>query len=155
MTSTGEAQNYRIVSTALDRLVVRMIYAQRRPVVGRAARQVLRLFGVDVLGVVGKRLMLGHATSGGFVVNAGVTIGDDVTIMHGVTLGRADVHRRAGGLDLRIGDGAFISTGAVILGSSGRPVTIGAGAVIGANAVVTTDVPAGETWAGNPACRVR
>ena len=46
--------------------------------------------------------------------------------------------------------GASIGAGAVILPG----ITIGEGAVIGAGAVVTKDVPARETWAGNPARRL-
>lgn len=46
--------------------------------------------------------------------------------------------------------GASIGAGAVLLPG----VRIGAGAMIGAGAVVTKDVPAGETWAGNPARRL-
>jgi UDP-2-acetamido-3-amino-2,3-dideoxy-glucuronate N-acetyltransferase len=43
--------------------------------------------------------------------------------------------------------GAVIGAGAVILPG----VTIGEKAMIGAGAVVTKDVPANETWVGNPA----
>lgn len=43
--------------------------------------------------------------------------------------------------------GASIGAGAIVLPG----VRIGAGALIGAGAVVTKDVPAGETWVGNPA----
>jgi UDP-2-acetamido-3-amino-2,3-dideoxy-glucuronate N-acetyltransferase len=43
--------------------------------------------------------------------------------------------------------GASIGAGAILLPG----VRIGAGALIGAGAVVTKDVPAGETWVGNPA----
>lgn len=46
--------------------------------------------------------------------------------------------------------GASIGAGAVILPG----LQIGAGAMIGAGAVVTRDVPAGETWVGNPAARL-
>jgi UDP-N-acetylglucosamine acyltransferase len=48
---------------------------------------------------------------------------------------------------VRIGDGVRIGQGAVF-----RPfVTVGDGARIGAGAVVVKNVPAGETWVGNPA----
>jgi acetyltransferase-like isoleucine patch superfamily enzyme len=47
----------------------------------------------------------------------------------------------------RVGRGASIGASAVILPG----ISIGAGAMIGAGAVVIHDVPAGETWAGNPA----
>ena len=43
--------------------------------------------------------------------------------------------------------GASIGANATILGG----VTIGERAMVGAGAVVTKDVPAGETWVGNPA----
>ena len=45
-----------------------------------------------------------------------------------------------------VGERVRIGSNATIL-----PVNIGDGAIIGAGAVVTKDVPAGETWAGNPA----
>ena len=43
--------------------------------------------------------------------------------------------------------GSFIGTDAIIL----KGVTIGEKSVIGARSVVTSDVPDGEIWAGNPA----
>ena len=46
--------------------------------------------------------------------------------------------------------GASIGAGAVILPG----MTIGRDALVGAGAVVTRDVPDGETWAGNPARRL-
>ncbi|MGJ0506234.1 MAG: acetyltransferase [Methylocystis sp.] len=51
-----------------------------------------------------------------------------------------------------IEDHAYIGTGAVIKeGMKKRPLRIGKGAIVGMGAVVTKDVPAGETWVGNPA----
>jgi len=69
-------------------------------------------------------------------------IGDYVTFAPGVKCnGR-----------VRIEDGAYIGTGAVLReGSPERPVVIGAGAVIGMGAVVTKSVPPGATVVGNPA----
>lgn len=46
----------------------------------------------------------------------------------------------------KVGSRVRIGSNATIL-----PVAIGDGAIIGAGAVVTKNVPAGETWAGNPA----
>lgn len=47
--------------------------------------------------------------------------------------------------------GASIGAGAVLLPG----ITIGEGATVGAGSVVTKDIPAGETWFGNPARRAR
>jgi len=46
----------------------------------------------------------------------------------------------------KVGNRVRIGSNATIL-----PVSIGDGAIIGAGSVVTKNVPAGETWAGNPA----
>jgi len=51
-----------------------------------------------------------------------------------------------------IEDHAYIGAGAIIKqGTSNRPLRIGKGAVVGMGAIVTKDIPAGETWVGNPA----
>ena len=89
----------------------------------------------------------------------GVRIGDEVFVGHGVTFVN-DKRPRAtdgeGGLQTEddwemlrteIGDRVSIGSGATILGG----VAIGADALVGAGAVVTRDVPAGATVAGNPA----
>ncbi|MCZ7684789.1 MAG: NeuD/PglB/VioB family sugar acetyltransferase [Sandaracinaceae bacterium] len=54
--------------------------------------------------------------------------------------------------NVHIGDAAYIGTGAIIRqGTADRPLVIGAGATVGMGAVVTKDVPPGETVVGNPA----
>lgn len=54
-----------------------------------------------------------------------------------------------------IEDHAYIGAGAVIKqGTEKRPLRIGRGAIVGMGAVVTKDVPAEETWVGNPARRL-
>jgi UDP-2-acetamido-3-amino-2,3-dideoxy-glucuronate N-acetyltransferase len=89
----------------------------------------------------------------------GVTIEDEVFVGHNVNFIN-DLHPRAANADgTRQGEadwtvvptlvrrGASIGTGAVLLGG----ITIGERAVVGAGAVVTRDVPAGQTVMGNPA----
>ncbi len=69
-------------------------------------------------------------------------IGDFVTFAPGVHC-NGNVH---------IENDAYIGSGAIIRqGTPGRPLRIGAGAVVGMGAVVTRDVAAGSTVAGNPA----
>jgi len=54
--------------------------------------------------------------------------------------------------NVHVGDYAYIGTGAILRqGKPGKPLQIGAGAVVGMGAVVTRDVPPGQTVIGNPA----
>jgi acetyltransferase-like isoleucine patch superfamily enzyme len=89
----------------------------------------------------------------------GVTIADEVFIGHGVTFIN-DKYPRATAADgslqsetdwqvvkTTVERGASLGSGATILGG----VTIGEYAIVGAGAVVTRDVPAGTSVAGNPA----
>lgn len=85
---------------------------------------------------------LDHAT--GIVIGANVVIGDDVTILQNVSIGRrGELPMRSP----RIGRSVFIGAGATILGD----IEIGDFAKIGAGTVVTSDVPAGCTAVGDPA----
>lgn len=91
---------------------------------------------------IGSAVYLDHAT--GIVIGANAVVGDEVTILQNVSIGRH------GGLPIRsprIGRGVFIGSGATILGD----IEIGDFAKIGAGTVVTGDVPPGCTAIGNPA----
>ncbi|MCP3396759.1 serine acetyltransferase [Bradyrhizobium sp. CCGB20] len=91
---------------------------------------------------IGSSVYLDHAT--GIVIGANVVIGDEVTILQNVSIGRdGELPTRSP----RIGRGVFIGAGATILGDIG----IGDFAKIGAGTVVTSDVPGGCTAVGNPA----
>ena len=72
-------------------------------------------------------------------------MGDDVSILHAVTLGGTG--KVSGDRHPKVGDGVLIGAGASVLGN----VRIGDGAKIGAGAVVLRDVPCGTTAVGNPA----
>ncbi|MGY8633634.1 serine acetyltransferase [Bradyrhizobium sp. 14AA] len=91
---------------------------------------------------IGSSVYLDHAT--GIVIGANVVIGDDVTILQNVSIGRhSDLPTRSP----RIGRGVYIGGGATILGD----ISIGDFAKIGADTLLTSDVPAGCTAVGNPA----
>ena len=87
---------------------------------------------------------------------AAVTIGDQCQLGPNVQIYCAEHHkdpvkRCVDGLEIahpvHIGKRVWIGGGAIILAG----VSIGDGAVVGAGSVVTRDVPAGATVAGNPA----
>jgi acetyltransferase-like isoleucine patch superfamily enzyme len=92
----------------------------------------------------------------------GVAIEDEVFVGHGVMFindldpratadGRPQTEADWSVLPTRVGKGASIGSGAVILGG----VTIGPGALIGAGAVVTRDVAPNTVVAGVPARMTR
>ena len=100
--------------------------------------------------VIGSRVTL---KSGVFVWD-GVTLEDDVFCGPNATFTndrrpRSKAHQNAVSKTL-VKRGASIGAGAVILPG----LRIGERALIGAGAVVTRDVPSGETWIGNPARRL-
>tara|TARA_R110002072_G_scaffold123625_2_gene258963 strand:+ start:1386 stop:2207 length:822 start_codon:yes stop_codon:yes gene_type:complete len=102
-------------------------------------------FGVDIhpAANIGQGVMIDHAT--GVVIGETAVIGNDVSLLHGVTLGgtgKAGVDRHP-----KIGDGVLIGAGAKVLGN----IQIGDEARIAAGSVVLQDVPAHCTVAGVPA----
>ena len=104
-----------------------------------------QVFQVDINPAcrIGKGIMLDHAT--GFVAGETAVIGDNVSILQGVTLGgtgKADEDRHP-----KIGNGVLIGAGAIILGN----IRVGECARIGAGSVVVKDVPARVTVVGVPA----
>ncbi|KAF5474966.1 hypothetical protein F2P56_006818 [Juglans regia] len=118
---------------------------------GRKAMAVLlqsrtsEVFTVDIHpgARIGGGVLLDHAT--GIVIGETAIIGDNVTILHNVTLGGTG--KLSGDRHPKIGDGVFIGAGAKVLGN----IVIGEGAKIGAGAVVLKDVPPKATSVGNPA----
>lgn len=92
---------------------------------------------------IGSGLMLDHGT--GVVIGETAELGDDISMLHSVTLGGCGTG--PGRRHPRIGDGVLIASGAKLLG----PITIGRGAKIAAGSVVLDDVPDFSTVAGVPA----
>jgi serine O-acetyltransferase len=91
---------------------------------------------------VGRRLRIDH--SHGIVVSGDASLGDDVILRNGVTIGLRRTEFRGSPV---IGNRVDIGAGAKILG----PIRIGDDSVIGANAVVLTDVPPHSIAVGIPA----
>jgi serine O-acetyltransferase len=90
---------------------------------------------------IGTSVFLDHAT--GIIIGAFVVIGDEVTILQNVTIGRkhSEPDRAP-----KIGRGVYLSAGSTIIGG----VSIGDFAKIGAGAIIEHDVPPGCTAVGVP-----
>lgn len=110
-----------------------------------AYRHCRNVYGIELpySVVLGRRVVIEH--QGGIVIHGNSRIGDGCIIRQNCTLGIKTVAApdQAPCLGTRVDVGA----GAVILGA----VVIGDAAVVGANAVVTSDVPAGALAVGVPA----
>lgn len=103
------------------------------------------LFGLDIHpgAKIGKGIFIDHGT--GVVIGETATVGDGVSMLHGVTLGGTGKER--GDRHPKVGRGVLLGAGAKVLGN----IEIGACAKIAAGSVVLEPVPAGCTAAGVPA----
>jgi len=110
--------------------------------------------GVDIhpAAKIGSGILVDHAT--GVVIGETAVVGDNVSILHGVTLGGTGKDK--GDRHPKIGNDVLIGAGAKILGN----VSIGNGSKIGAGSVVLEDIPPHTTAVGVPArqvgvCRIK
>ena len=103
------------------------------------------LFQVDVHpnARIGSGVFIDHAT--GVVIGETAVVGDDVSLLHGVTLGGTGAER--GDRHPKIGKGVLLGAGAKVLGN----IQIGDYAKIASGSVVLKPVPSGCTAAGVPA----
>ncbi len=107
--------------------------------------QASRIFAIDVhpAARVGIGLMIDHGH--GIVIGETAVIGDNVSMLHGVTLGGTG--KETGDRHPKIGDNVMIGAGAKILGN----ISVGRCSRIAAGSVVLKDVPQNTTVAGVPA----
>jgi serine O-acetyltransferase len=107
-----------------------------------------RVLQVDIhpAAEIGKGIMFDHAS--GIVIGETAVIGDNCSLLHGVTLGGTGNEK--GDRHPKIGRGVMIGAGAKILGN----IKVGDCARIAAGSVVLKDVPPRRTVAGVPAREV-
>jgi serine O-acetyltransferase len=107
--------------------------------------RVSELFQVDIhpAASIGQGAFFDHGT--GIVIGETARIGDDVSMLHGVTLGGTGAER--GDRHPKIGNGVLLGAGAKVLGN----ITVGDYAKIASGSVVLKPVPAHCTAAGVPA----
>jgi serine O-acetyltransferase len=107
--------------------------------------RVSEVFAVDIhpAARMGKGILIDHGT--GVVIGETAVVGDDVSLLHEVTLGGTG--KECGDRHPKVGNGVMIGAGAKILGN----VRIGNGSKVAAGSVVLHEVPPHATVAGVPA----
>ncbi len=138
-------------------LVTALIYRRRSRLLGRLVQEALALYGMEVPAAaeIGPGLRVFHRGFG-TVLHPYTTLGADVTLYNGVTIGRADPwvpQQRSAMRRVVLEDGVLVCAGAKIVCKTGI-LTVGAGTIVGANAVLTTSTGPNEIWAGIPARRI-
>jgi serine O-acetyltransferase len=107
--------------------------------------RISEVFGADIhpAARIGRGVFIDHAT--GVVIGETAVVEDDVSMLHGVTLGGSGKER--GDRHPKVRKGVMIGANATILGN----IEVGAYSRVGAGSVVLTAVPANCTVAGVPA----
>ena len=106
---------------------------------------VSEIFGVDIhpAARIGKAILIDHAT--GIVIGETAVVEDNVSMLHGVTLGGTG--KQQGDRHPKVRQGVLIGVGAKILGN----IEVGEGAKVAAGSVVLKNVPPHTTAVGVPA----
>ena len=117
----------------------------RKPLATLLQSRISDVFHVDIHpgARIGAGIFVDHAT--GVVIGETAVIGENCSLLHGVTLGGSGLG--TGVRHPQLGNGVLIGASATVLGN----VKLGNGAKIGAGSVVTADVPDGATAVGVPA----
>ena len=117
----------------------------RRDLAQCVQSRVSEVFSADIhpAARVGKGIMIDHAHA--IVIGATAVVGDNVSMLHSVTLGGTG--KTDGDRHPKIGDGVLIGAGAKVLGN----ISVGPCSRVAAGSVVLADVPACKTVAGVPA----
>jgi len=93
--------------------------------------------------------VMGHGiylrVGGGVVIGETAVVGDDVSILEGVTLGGTG--KEAGNRHPKVGNGVIIQDGGTVLGN----ISVGEGSIVLAKSIVTKPVPALAVVEGVPA----
>lgn len=104
-----------------------------------------RIFATDIhpAARIGKGIFIDHAT--GIVIGETAVVGDDVSMLHNVTLGGNG--KETGDRHPKIGNNVLLAAGAKVLGN----IHVGHCSKVAAGSVVLRDVPNNKTVAGVPA----
>ena len=107
--------------------------------------RVSEVFGADIhpAARIGRGIMIDHAHS--IVIGETAVVGDEVSMLHAVTLGGTGAER--GDRHPKIGKGVLLGAGAKVLGN----IHVGDYAKVASGSVVLKAVPSGCTVAGVPA----
>lgn len=117
----------------------------REPFAFFLQNRISEVFAVDIhpAARIGMGILIDHGT--GVVIGETAVVGDDVSMLHEVTLGGTG--KESGDRHPKVGNCVLIGAGAKILGN----VKIGNGSKVAAGSVVLHDVPPHATVAGIPA----
>ncbi|MGP5219440.1 hypothetical protein [Arthrobacter rhombi] len=138
----------------VEKLTMKLVQAQKLAGVGPLLRMFAKARGVQIPPhTFTERRHLPHV--GTVVVHEKTRIGRNVTLFHGVTIGRSNIweepHEDFVGFVIE--DDAVLCANAAVLCERGT-VTVGRGTIIGANSVLTRSTGRDEIWAGAPARKV-
>ena len=126
--------------------IAHWLWGQRREALAYFLQsRVSEVFAVDIhpAAKIGRGIFMDHAT--GVVIGETAVVEDDVSMLHGVTLGGTG--KEKGDRHPKIRRGVLLSVGAKVLGN----IEVGEYSRVGAGSVVLHEVPAHCTVAGVPA----